>query len=198
MQVTELTYELERARKAQRLRFLSEVREHFKNRRLLAPRRLLCKCLLRYSPGNKYTVPKPEDLEGAVAAFVDASKETESLDIGSTRVHLEWINEGQIYAPLVGDIGIACDLDTLPRTVDMYVDAIERMCEKKASSKSPWLLVWSTMFWRDKHWLGDEVLQRMRRALEALPFERVYFLESLDDGESSFQQNLVIHEIKTQ
>ena len=46
VQVTELTYELARARKSQRDRFLSDVRECFRARKMSPPRKLLVKCFL--------------------------------------------------------------------------------------------------------------------------------------------------------
>ena len=54
---------------------------------------------------------------------------------------------------------------------------------------------WSANFWRDKHWLGNEVLQHMRASFNSSPFQRVYFVETMD-GQGMFEANLTINEIK--
>ena len=195
MQVTELTYELERTRKVQAERFLSNVRKCFHARKLSSDNKLLVKCFLPFTPSNKFKVPKPTDIADATVAFINGSNEAYSVDLPPARVMFQWIEEGEFYMPNEGNIAIDCDLDALPRTLEMYSEAASSLCEKKSESKSPWLLIWSTAFSRDKHWLGDEVLQHMRASFKSSPFTRVFFVESLD-GQGMFDANLTVSEIK--
>ena len=58
IQVTELTYELERARQAQAGKFAAEVIECFAKRGLSSARRLLVHCFAPFVAGNRYVVPK--------------------------------------------------------------------------------------------------------------------------------------------
>lgn len=195
VQVTELTYELERARRSQSDRFRTDVLQCFRARKLTAPRTLLVKCFLPFTRGRKYQVPRPDDVVDVATTFIGGSAEQEFVEVPPGRLMLRWVDQGELYVPSVGNIGVDCDLDALPRTLDMYCDAVSAICEKKAASKSPWLLISSTTFWRDKHWLGGDVLQYMRAAFEPLPFTRVFFAESLD-GSGSFEANLTVHAIK--
>lgn len=195
VQVTELTYELERARKAQTGRFLSNVRKCFHERKLSSSNKLLVKCFLPFTSRKKFKVPNPTDIADATIAFINGSNEGDSVDVPPARVMFQWIEEREFYMPTEGNIGIDCDLDALPRTLEMYSEAVSSLCEKKSESKSPWLLIWSTTFWRDKHWLGDEVLQHMRASFKSSPFTRVFFVESLD-GQGMFEANLTVNEIK--
>jgi hypothetical protein len=115
--------------------------------------------------------------------------------VEQTKVLFEWVDEGEFYVPSVAGIGVACNLDALPRTLEMFCDAITCLRDKKANSNSPWLLVWSTSFFRDKHWLGIETLEHMAKAFSASSFERVFFCESMD-GPGYFEANFVAHAIK--
>lgn len=195
IQVTELTYELERARKSQRDRFLADVSECYRIRKLSPNRKLLVNCFLPFVTHKQYKVPNPMDVVDATANFISQSIEHDIVDVGPSRVTLQWVEEGEFYVPSVDKIGIDCNLDALPRTLDMYSDAVSSIYEKKSDSKSPWLLIWSQTFCRDKHWLGDNVLQHMRETFKPSHFTRVFFIESLD-GLGLFEANLSIHEIK--
>jgi hypothetical protein len=195
IQVTELTYELERARQAQAERFAAEAIACFTKRGLSSARRLLVHCFVPFVSGNRYVVPKANLLADATESFIRGSQEQNEVTVERTKVLFEWVDEGEFYVPSVAGIGISCDLDSLPRTLEMYCDAISCLRDKKINSNSPWLLVWSTSFLRDKHWLGDQTLERMKATFSSSPFERVYFVESRD-GAGYFEANLAIHAIK--
>lgn len=195
IQVTELTYELERARQAQTEKFVAETLASFKKRGLSSARRLLVHCFVPFVAGNRYVVPKVELLADATETFIRVSHESQALNDEQTKVRFEWVDDGELYAPSNAGIGVACNLDVLPRTLEMYCDAIAYLHEKKANSNSPWLLVWSKSFFRDKHWLGDKTLEHMKQVFLSSSFERVYFIESMD-GLGFFEANLVIHTIK--
>ncbi|NOQ69767.1 MAG: hypothetical protein GQ573_06650 [Gammaproteobacteria bacterium] len=195
VQVTELTYELEREREAQARRFLSNVRKCFHERRLSSSKKLLVKCFLPFTPSKKFKVPNPMDIADATSAFISGTNDSDSVNVPPAWVMFQWIKEGEFYMPTEGNIGIDCDLDALPRTLEMYSEAVSILCDKKSDSKSPWLLIWSTTFWRDKHWLGEEVLEHMRASFKSSSFTRVFFLESLD-GQGMFEANLTFNEIK--
>jgi hypothetical protein len=195
IQVTELTYELERARKAQAEKFIAEVIACFRQRGLSSARKMLVHCFLPFVSGSRYVVPKVDLLADTTETFIRGSQERSVITVENTKVMFEWVNEGDLYVPSVAGIGISCDLDVLPRTLEMYCDAISCLCDKKMNSNSPWLLVWSTSFLRDKHWLGDKALEHMKATFSSSHFERVYFVESMD-GAGFFEANLVVHAIK--
>jgi len=197
IQVTELTYELRREREFQRTQFLRKNLEHFVCEKVSAQKKLMVKCFLPYVSTRKYHAPKPEDVLDATIAFIEGSDEEDLVEVPSARIYFKWVDDGELFVPSVGNIGIDCNLDALPRSLEIYHDAILNLCNKKEKSKSPWLLIWSTTFWKDKHWIGDEVLDQMRSALDPLDFERVYFLETLDMP-GAFQKNLTVHMIKGQ
>lgn len=194
IQVTELTYELQRARNAQNENFVSNVLACFEKRGLSTERRLLVSCFVPFIESGRYIVPKPEVLADATASFISSALENELIELDCMRVQFEWIDEGMIYVPSVAGIGIHCDLDALPRTVEMYRDAISSLSEKKADSNSPWLLIWSQSYNQDKHWLGKQTLHHMQNTFANSPFKKVYFLESMDGP--GFETNLEVHSIK--
>ena len=195
IQVTELTYELARARKAQTEKFVTDVLACLTKNGLSSERRLLVNCFVPFVAGNRYVVPKVELLATAIKTFLRGSHETKYITVGQTKVFFEWIDDGELYIPSVAGIGVACNLDALPRTLEMFCDAITCLRDKKANSNSPWLLLWSTSFCWDKHWLERETLEYMTEAFSASSFERVFFVESMD-GPGHFEANFVAHAIK--
>ena len=195
IQVTELTYELERARRTQSERFVSEVLTCFRKRDLSSERQLLVSCAVPFVAGRRYIVPKPEALADACVGFLQGTTERALIELERVQVFFEWVDKGEFYVPSVSGIGVDCNLDALPRTLEMYCDAISCLGDKKADSNSPWLLVWSQSYWRDKHWLGEQALQHMQESFAASSFKRVFFVESMD-GPGYFEANLKVHEIK--
>jgi len=195
IQVTELTYELARARQKQTEKFVTEALAYLTKCGLSSARRLLVSCFVPFSAGNRYVVPKVELLANAIESFLRGSHENMSVTVEQTKVHFQWVDEGNFYVPSIAGIGVACNLDALPRSLEMYCDAITCLRDKKANSNSPWLLVWSKSFIWDKHWLGNETLEHMRKTFSSSSFERVFFVESMD-GSGFFEANCVAHAIK--
>ena len=195
VQVTELTYELARQRQAQRIRFLSDVVACLRQRGLSSPRRLMVNCFVPYASDGRYSIPSPGALVDAITVFLCGSPEQEWAEVGTARLYFEWVDEGAIYVPSEGGIGVNCDLDSLPRMLDMYRDAVSCIRAKKATSRSPWLLIWSKTFWKDSHWFGEHVLRHMQESFKDAPFERVFFMESMD-GPEIFDVNLNVHSVK--
>ena len=74
IQVTELTYELERARHAQAERFAAEAIACFAKRGLSSTRQLLVHCFVPFASGNRYVVPKAELLADATETFIRGSQ----------------------------------------------------------------------------------------------------------------------------
>jgi hypothetical protein len=195
IQVTELTYELARARQAQTEKFVAEALAYFTKRGLSSARRLLVNCFVPFVAGSRYVIPKVELLADATEMFIREANEKQIVTVEQSKVLFEWVDKGEIYVPSVAGIGLACNLDALPRTLEMYCDAITCLRDKKANSNSPWLLVWSNSFFRDKHWLGNETLEHMKKVFSTSSFKRVFFIESMD-GPGYFEANLVVHAIK--
>ena len=194
IQVTELTYELERARRAQNEKFVSDVLVCFRKRSLSSERSLLVSCAVPFVAGGRYIVPKPESLADACTEFLEGATES-IIELERVRVRFEWVDKVELYVPSVSGIGVDCNLDGLPRTLEMYCDAISCLRDKKVESNSPWLLIWSQSFWRDKHWLGKETLAHMHKSFTTSSFVRVFFVESMD-GAGFFEANLEVHAIK--
>jgi hypothetical protein len=93
VQVTELTYELERARKAQARRFVSNVREYFHDKKLSSGKKLLVKCFLPFTPRKKFELPSPKDVADATIAFLNRSNEAYSVEVPSARILFQWVEE---------------------------------------------------------------------------------------------------------
>lgn len=195
IQVTELTYELARARQAHCEKFLADALACFTKRGLSSARRLLVNCFVPFFAGGRFVVPKVELLADSTEIFIREGRGKQFIDIEQTKVLFEWVDEGELYVPSVAGIGINCNLDALPRTLEMYCDAITCLRDKKAKSNSPWLLVWSQSFFLDKHWLGNDALEHMKKTFSTSPFKRVFFVESMD-GPGNFEANLEVHAIK--
>ena len=196
VQVTELTYELWRARTNQRERYVKKVLAELDRISVTISQRISAKILV---PNHEQLVP---DLRSAnkVAAVIAL----ESQNVSSTKVchtpfgliHISPVGDADIYLPSSGNIGVDVDFDELPRSLTMYTEAVNYLVKKKSLSKSPWLVIWSLAFCRDKHWLGRDFIQYMTNLFAETTFSTVYFIESMD-GEGLFQANIEIHSIKT-
>jgi hypothetical protein len=196
VQVTELTYELERNRRAVKDRFVRDARKLIKERDLSVDGQLLVSCLAPFVDDGRFVdPPKPVVLTDAIAAFISGSQRDQHIELDSAGVRFDWIEGGAFYVPSVNGIAINCDLGSLPHTLNMYHSAVSYLYRRKAGCKSPWLLIWSQSFWKDKYWLGDELIEFMRVSFSDSNFERVFFIESMD-GEKIFETNLSVHEIK--
>jgi hypothetical protein len=195
VQVTELTSELERGRRSQASKYVNEVLRCFEEKRITSDRKLVVMCLPPTNLPRRYFLPSPEEIANVTESFIAGEQAKQIHDLDSARLAFSWVEEGDILVPSVGQIGFDCDLGELPRTIETYCDAASSVASKKANSASPWLLVWSTSFWKDKHWLQTEVLSHMEVAFRESTFERVFFAESMD-CQDAFEANLEVHCIK--
>lgn len=195
VQVTELTYELWRMRSNQRGRYLRQIIAELQRIGATAPVRVVAKVC--------FSAPNPKELKrvpaGEIAAFIASCASGLSTDqLIDTRfghVMFSRVGTADIYTPSHGNIGVDDDIDLLPRSLEMYKTAVAYLIEKKQRSRSPWLVVWSAAFHRDKHFLGTDVLDYMKSAFSTTPFSHVYFIESID-GEGFFEANIGVHAIK--
>lgn len=105
------------------------------------------------------------------------------------------MEKGDFCIPNYNNIGVYVNYDKLPRTLEMYTTAVDYLIKKKSNSKSPWLVIWSTSFWLDKHWLMDELIEYLINSFKGTQFSSVYFVES-QDGDGWFQTNIGIYHIK--
>lgn len=105
------------------------------------------------------------------------------------------VPEGDLYTPRFGNIGFDVNFDQVPFTLETYKRIVDYLAKKKSRSRSPFLLIWSLDFWRDKHTIGGRVIEYIKRAFASSHFDRVYFVESLDGG-PAFKANLTVNQIK--
>ena len=52
--------------------------------------------------------------------MISGTAQQEIIEVQPGKVMLQWIDEGGLYVPSVGNIGVYCDLDALPRTLEIY------------------------------------------------------------------------------
>jgi len=195
VQVTEMTSELEWERRSKVIKYVNEVLKCFEARRITSDRKLVVMCLPPTDLPRRYSLPEPNEIAEVTESFIAGNQCQQIHELEYARVVFHWLEQGEILVPTVGKIGFDCDLGELPRTLETYCDATSMLARKKEKSKSPWLLIWSTRFWKDKHWLQTEVLSHMETAFQESPFERVFFAESMDCHDM-FDANLAIHRIK--
>ena len=195
VQVTELTHELRRKRDALRkgiLRRLAAALAALVDRPVDP---VVSRVFLNEPP------PRLQDIQFDDLARVIWSECQHLLDAKTVAtehggIFLTPVGSAQIYlTDVVGGIGLDVSLDLLPRNLETFIYAIDSVALKKTSCRASWLLVWSLEFFRDRHWLGDDVLRHMRHAFASLPFERIYLLDSME-GEGFFQANLRIERIR--
>lgn len=195
VQVTELTSELERERRSKASKYVNEVLKCFEARQITTDRKLVVMCLPPTDLPRRYSLPTPEEVANVTESVIAGEQAKQIHEVDSARLSFLWVEQGDILVPSVGQIGFDCDLGELPRTIETYCDAASVLARKKSTSESPWLLIWSTSFWKDKRWLQTEVLSHMEAAFQGSPFERVFFAESMDCHDM-FDANLAIHRLK--
>lgn len=194
VQVTELTSELKRKREAIRASYLKKVVDLLEKMNVTSEEKVLVNLLFNSPDPEELNIEKPERI-------VQAIENENSIDSpriihgGRHRILLQGVGENDFYVPNANNIGIDVDFDQVPRSIETYKKAIDYLVGKKSKSISPWLLVWSLDFWRDKHTFGERVLEYMRSTFANADFDKIYFLESLD-GDGTFEANLELHIIK--
>lgn len=194
-QVTELTSEIQRRLSAQQQGYVKDVLNAIESRGLRADRGLAVKCFFPVSSRGHFTPVDPHEIVDRIDEFIAASTDRTVKGVSGGTLVLNRVDSGQLYMPSIGNIGFDCAVDEIPRDLEMYVTAVSLIREKKSHSRSPWLLIWSSSFWKDKHLLGDDVVRNLRESFQDSHFQRVFFVESMD-GEGVFQANLGIHRVK--
>lgn len=136
---------------------------------------------------KKPKFPTPAEIAEAIKekSIQGFAEEIELVNKGSYTLVFQPLKTGTLAIPNYGNIGVSVNYDALPRTLDMYENSIDYLVKKKSNSKSPCLVIWSSSFWQDGHWLGTTLLEYMRKSFISSRFERVYFIESMD-GEGFF------------
>ena len=194
VQVTELTSELRRKREAIRASYLEKVIGLLEKNNVTSEEKALVKLFCNSPDPEELNLEKPERIVQVIEKEIlrDLPK---NIDGERHRISLQRVGENDFYVPNVNNIGIDVDFDQIPRSLETYQKAIKCLAEKKSKSISPWLLVWSLDFGRDKHTFGKRVLEYMRSAFANADFDKVYFIESLD-GDGLFEANLELHIIR--
>jgi hypothetical protein len=194
VQVTELTSELRRKREATRRSYLTKILDVIQKENLNLGRRVVAKLFFTASDSDLGKLAKPEHV-------VEAMRRSNVGDLPSTippghcSLMLMSVGASQFYVPHVNDIGVDVNFDAVPRSLAGYKEAIDYLADKKTNSLSPWLLIWSVDFWRDKHWLHSDLLEYMKGVFSESGFVKVYFVETLD-AKGFFEANLELHKIK--
>jgi len=194
VQVTELTSELRRKREAMRKAYLPKILALIEEEAVHHEQRVLAKLFFVASGPDLASLAKPKQV---VKAIRDSDVDGPPVDIasGQCRLLLTTVGESELYVPHINNIGVDVDFDSVPRSLSGYQQAVDYLADKKTNSMSPWLLIWSTDFWRDKHRLGDDLLAYMNNVFSESTFSNVYFVETLD-GKGSFEANLKVNFIK--
>lgn len=196
VQVTELTYELARARSAKRNEYLEKVITELQRNNVSCSTRIVVTLFFASTDPKKLDLLPVKDVATLIASEASGLTADKIIDRPFGRVVFSPVGSGDFYIPNHGNIGVDVSFDQLPVSADTFITAIDYLVEKKKGSKSPWLVIWSVAFARHKHFLGDEVVAYMRDAFRTTPFARVLFVESMDVSEEMFMANLCIYPVK--
>lgn len=197
VQVVEMTSELLRARDAPWQRFTAELLAHLaRSREFAPPGRYQVSVFARSFRAARLREPMPSNVAAAVREALAQSDDPAPVVGDGFTIHVSPLRPGDtFYVPNNGVFGIGQTHLSIERSIRGYTEAVEALVEKKAKSRSPWLLIWSTAFLEDAHWLGNDVLAAMKARFAASQFDRVYFLFS-HDARGHFEANLQIHQVK--
>ena len=195
VQVTELTYELERARMDIKRKYIEKIKKEVLANKIVSKNKILVNIFFSAIDIKKPTLVRAEEVAKTVMTEVKKFTSDKSVKTPFGKILIQQIKSGQLYTSCAGNIGFDVNFDQVPRSLPFYKETINSIVEKKSKSKSEWLLIWSLDFWRDKDWLEDEVIDHMKKSFVDTSFKKVYFAESLN-GEGLFQANLKIVEIK--
>ena len=196
VQVTELTYELSRARSAKRNQYLGRVITELQRHNVFSPTRVVVSLFFASIDPQKLDLVPAKDIVTTIASEVHEITADKIITTPYGQVVLSPVDKGEFYIPNHGNIGVDVSFDQLPVSADTFKTAVDYLVGKKKASKSPWLVIWSVGFARYKHFLGNEVVAYMQDAFRATPFARVLFIESMDHGEEKFMANLCIYSVK--
>ncbi len=172
VQVTELTSELRRKREAIRAGYLKKVVDMLETKNVVFEEKVLVKLLFSAPNPEELNLEKPERIVHAVENE-DLNNLPRIIDGGRYRIRLQRVGENDFYVPNTNNVGIDVDFDQVPRCLDTYRKAIDYLVEKKSKSISPWLLVWSLDFWKDKHTFGESLIEYMRSVFATSGFDKL-------------------------
>jgi hypothetical protein len=163
--------------------------------RLSSPVSVVASLFVNAEPVERLDFP-PEELAALIERQISTGEDYQTIPTRAGRLIFQRIPEGsQIYIPQTGNIGFYVNFDQIPFTAETYFQAISLMAGKKSRTRSQWLLIWSLGFWKDKHWLENHVIAKLKEAFVDSPCEKIFFAESLPN-EGAFQVNLSVHTIK--
>jgi len=195
IQVTELTYELERERNSHRNNFVNSVLKSIHSASIVSTAKIAITCHIPCTSSRQFHLPPMKKLIETIQIGINQASPSCSMVVEESTLHFTQVDIGNFHMPFTGNIGFDCSIDQLPRTLQMYLDAATCIRDKKTNSISKWLLIWSKSFWRDRHWVENETIQHMSNIFNNSNFEKVFFIESMD-GPGFFQANLHNHFIK--
>jgi len=198
IQVTELTSELQKSRAALSKYYTRNIIEALQRVYANSSMDIAVSISIKGIERKKPKFPKSDEIAEIIKekSLKGFSEKPELVNKGNYNLIFQPLSSGKLFIPSHKKIGISV-CDDLPRTLEMYENAVDYLVKKKSNSKSPWLVVWSSSFGQDSHWLGNELLAYMKQSFSKSQFENVYFIfiESMD-GEGFFQANVHWHQIK--
>ena len=197
IQVTELTSELQKSRSSLSKYHVRNIVNALCNEDIKSELKISVGITVNGIEQKKPKFPKPNDIVSLIQnkSINGFSNQMEIEDHDLFKIVYQPLDEGDIYLPNYKNIRVYVNYDMLPRTLEMYENAVDYLVKKKSNSKSSWLVIWSSTYWKDDHWLGKELLPYLKKSFANSQFQRVYFIESMD-GEEIFQANIHWYQIK--
>ncbi len=195
VQVTEFTYELARTRKHIKESYLKQIHDLIQSKNIKSNDKLVFNIFFPYSESKKPTSDKPKKIVEAIEELISNGISNRTYQYSFGTISVQTITKDEFFIRNVNNIGVNVNFDNLPRTLEMYSDCVDSIVLKKSKSLSNWLLIWSLEFWKDRHWLGNELIDYMESQFKDSKFDKVFFVESID-GDGPFQVNLKLYEIK--
>jgi hypothetical protein len=193
IQVTELTFELERARVSIRKSFLAKTLKLITESNINSETKKIFQIIVPESDSIKPDIQKPSKILKQISENLN---KTGLIENNGFKLLITNVSEdSKFYVPHFNNIGIDVTFDQISTTLEHYLICIDIIFCKKLKSKSEWLLIWSTDFWRDKAWIKDDINDYMINKFKDSSFSNVFFLESFDNPEM-FLPNLEIFTIK--
>ncbi|MFM8445683.1 MAG: hypothetical protein ACKN9W_20375 [Methylococcus sp.] len=197
IQVTELTSELRKSRTSLSNHHTDNIIKALQKVGAQSPSMVAVSISVSGIERKKPKFPTPTEIAEAIKAksIEGFTEEIEIVNEGNYKLVFQLLKAGELAIANYKNIGVSVNYDALPVTLEMYENSVNYLVNKKSNSKSPWLVIWSSSFWQDGHWLGTPLLEYMRQSFKSSQFVNVYFIESMD-GEGFFQANVHWHKIK--
>lgn len=194
VQVTRLTSELQKKRDDMKERYLENVIEYLRDNNISSDRKVAI--TLHFTGTQLEKSIKPKKI-AAIARSIEKgiAGSDKRIDCGDYQILFQYFDGKEFYIQNINNIGVDVTFDQIPRSLKTYQETVDVLASKKSKSKSPWLLIWSLDFYKDKHTFGDDTIEHMKQEFRGSHFKKVYFLESVD-GNGFFEANLTLHIIK--